>query len=48
MGVMVAVHPRVSIRGDCSIAPSYVGGATFGKIMGLIPITYRTDFPGSI
>ena len=35
-------------RGDCGIALSYVGGATFGQIMGFIPITYRADFPGSI
>ena len=34
-----------STRGDGGvIPPSYIGGATFGQ---MIPITYRTDFPGT-
>ena len=35
-------------RDDCVITPSYVGGSTFGQIMGLILIMYHTDFPGTL
>ena len=38
-------HPK--IRDDGVIPSSYVGGATFGQIMGSLLIMYCTDFPGT-
>ena len=37
----------VKSRDDGVMPSSYVGGSTFDQLMGSLPITYCTDFPGT-